>query len=406
MSDRENERIMILRMLEEGKIDAQEALRLLDAVGPPADGPGSPPPPAKEAAHDRAEDLRDRRFRAEEFAGGGEEGDPFEAFRAEFGGRISGLAQAAKEFVGDLVGDLGAVLRELPESGIFRAGPTEPAGRVSFTELPLDATRLAIEGPFDRLKLRPALDGRIEAEAELFVDPAASEETRRAVRLRLDREEGARLRLRVDAPHGLRVRAELTVRIPPGLTVACVNGAGRIETECLDNDLSLETALGSLEVAKHRGKLTAFTKGGAIRCDEIDGDLECRSNTGAIRVCDVRGDAVIECGSGAAEAEAVRGRLQLTGRNGVLKAVFPVPPGAGPHRVETKNGTVTLLFAPGVAATVEATARLGRIALLPGVAARDEGGRIRVEGGGPLILATTQIGAVSVGPAPARSDRP
>lgn len=391
MEARENEKIMILRMLEEGKISAEEALRLLAALG---EARVPSPPPRREEARGRAEEFHER--------GEGPE-EAFESFRHAFAGRFSGVAQAAKEFLGDLFGDVGAVLREIPESGIFRAGETEPLGRSTLDEEPLAATRLAIEGPFDRLKLRPSLSGRIEAEADLFADPSASGETKAAVRLRIDRE-GERLRLRVDAPHGLRLRAELSVRVPAGMALSCGNGAGRVDAECLDGELLLETGLGTLDVARHRGRVVARTKGGAIRCDEIDGDLEAHSLTGSIRASRVGGNATLDCGNGAIEAEAIGGTLVMTGKNGVLKAAFPAAPGAGPHRAETRNGTVTLLFAPGVAATVDATTRLGRVAALAGVPSPDRDGRFLIEGGGPVFTASAGVGTVTIAPLPPREE--
>lgn len=296
----EEERLMILKMVEEGKITSEEAAALLEAldahsewvVVTPGDGLGK----AEESERANRSEEGDSAERAESFAGqcsrNDEDGFDEIGRRAEhFSERVSKAAEELGERLGKLGEELGERVPNFVFSGledIFFLAPThrfeeQMDGR--FEDGPVEILLRGANGNVSvsgwdsdgyRLELVETVRGRHE------------EEARRRIGEALTIERGARrLQLEAGAEYGLNVRVKLW--LPRGIryrmTVKSANG---------------NIALANLEV--DAGRLS--TANGRIQIDSVSGDsLEVVSTNGRIEGALSVGDV---------SAKTTNGRIALT----------------------------------------------------------------------------------------------
>jgi len=104
-------------------------------------------------------------------------------------------------------------------------------------------------------------------------------------------------------------RIDLTITLPPSLSLEVNDGSGSIMITGMDRPITIEDGSGEIEVDHVRGNLRIDDGSGEIRILDIDGDVDVSDRSGEITVRRVEGSVHIRDGSGGIEVEDVSGDL-------------------------------------------------------------------------------------------------
>ncbi len=202
------------------------------------------------------------------------------------------------------------------------------------------------------------------------------------VRFRLERETGG-LRLRVDRDAWLRFLSggpsvRVRIRVPRVFSVDVATAGGPIEVNALRGDVTARSRGGEIRVENVEGRVDLVSAGGRIRIAAIRGALRAHTALGWIAISDVRGPV---------EATTGDGQIRIAGVTGAVDA-------------RTRGGPIALVLPNRARADVDAQTRSGRIHVEPGVALRGDIGprhaRGVINGGGDPLLLRTAAGHITL----------
>jgi len=174
---------------------------------------------------------------------------------------------------------------------------------------------------------------------------------------------------------------DVEIVIPERYNVEFRTGAGNVDIEELEGDVSGRTGAGNVEVAR------------------IEGEVEVTSGAGNIEIADTDGDVYVESGAGTVDLEGIRGRIDASTGAGNITAKI-VGQLVGDSEFRTGAGNVVVYLADDVEADVEGRASLGNAKSDFDVRTRgkfmSKSFSGRINGGGPAISMSSGVGNVSL----------
>jgi len=355
------ERMQILEMVRDGKITAEEGVRLLEAVHPKAaraaGAAGTPGAPG---------------------ASGVDRDDPV-------GSLANAVAQAIQS--GDwksIVGQFAGSWSGGPMHGLERKREREASGWEFLT---------LSEGDHGAFELRPGDSLSVEHEAGSVEAAATAGDSR----LELEGEATHSFEIYVarkdkdvvvvchrTAPFAKMPRLKLSV--PRSVAdVALKTAGGGLTAEAFSVPVHLKTAGGSVRVRDQRGShVAAKTAGGSIKVDGTVDRIDLHTSGGSIK---------FEGRTGAFDVKTSGGSIHIDGAELTM----------GEHTAKTSGGSVHISLARQSSVELEAKTSAGSMAInLPGAEGERSGGRIspryhgRYNGDGAKLKVSTAAGAVHI----------
>lgn len=119
-----------------------------------------------------------------------------------------------------------------------------------------------------------------------------------------------------------RREARYTITVPEKFDIRAKTSGGSIRVSHCEGDLKIHTSGGGIDVGGGKGTLTGSTSGGSVSVKSFTGDMKVRTSGGSIHID----------GAGA--------RVEASTSGGSVSASLPKI--AGPVRLETSGGSVTL----------------------------------------------------------------
>ena len=221
---------------------------------------------------------------------------------------------------------------------------------------------------------------------------------------------------------GLEVWADVTIRVPNGLSLEVEHGVGKVVIDNADGDLQVSTRSGNVEVDGASGELSVATGigdvslmrvrsveaqvatgSGDVRADDFDGDeLQVATGSGDVEVAMIRGQSIqVATGSGEINAREVDAEsVELaTGSGDVSLALDHM--GGGKFSIGTGSGDIALTMPVGASADLHAETDGGEIRVALGDAEfqqqdRDEV-RLTVGQGGARVRLGSGNGDITIG---------
>ena len=354
-----NERMQILEMVRDGKITAEEGVRLLEALQP--------------------------RGAARATGGAGPTGVPGVDRDDPVGSIATAVAHAIQS------GDWKSIIGHF--AGSWSGGPMRGLERKREREADGWAFLTLSEGDHGTFELRPGDSLSVEHEAG-SVEAAATDS---AARLELEGEATHSFEIYVarkdanvvvvchrTAPFAKLPRLKLSV--PRGVTDVALNTAGGgLTAEAFSVPVHLKTAGGSVRVRDQRGsRVEAKTAGGSIKVNGTVDRVDLHTSGGSIK---------FEGRTGAFDVKTSGGSIHIDGAE--LKA--------GEHSAQTSGGSVHISLARQSSVELDAKTSAGNLTInLPGAEGERSGGRIspryhgRYNGDGAKLSVSTSAGAVHI----------
>lgn len=362
-----DERMRILEMVRDGKITAEEGVRLLEAVQPKAASSASSTPGASGAAG----------------AGGA---------RGEWDDPLGMLATAVAEAfqsgnwknLGGLVGSFAGSWSSGPLAALERKREREAEG---WEFLPLSG------GDSGTFTLPEGAEVTVEHEAG-SVEAASGD--------------AARLDLEGEATHNFGV---YVARKDQQVVIACHRTAPfarmprlKLTLPASVKDVTLRTAGGSLTAERFSVPLRLKTAGGSIRVREQRGaEVHARTAGGGIKVDGTPAKIDLHTSGGSIKFEGRTEAIQVKTSGGSID-IDGAHLTAGEHEAKTSGGSVRIRLARASSVEVEAKTSAGTIAVeLPGAEGERTGSRIspryrgRYNGGAARLHVATAAGSVTLG---------
>jgi hypothetical protein len=163
----------------------------------------------------------------------------------------------------------------------------------------------------------------------------------------------------------------LDIRLLPtgeGVALSATTGAERffgrspyadfVVTVPANARVEVTSSSGSIEVRGVAGAVTATSSSGSVTIEEIAGPVTARSSSGSLRLADISGDLYASSSSGSIRATGIGQPREVTSSSGSIRidGLF-----AGDATIRATSGSVTVGFAPGSAARIQATTSSGAI---------------------------------------------
>jgi hypothetical protein len=360
MSD---ERVMVLKMLRDGKISVEEAEGLLEALG--EEGLGASPMPndeqAKRAEEPDSQTAEGRSTPGDQGAAPGwrrKSGEPLRtgpdwaSLGREIGEVVREATQVVREATKDVAPTVRDAVKRLKEEmkgagGKVSAsllvqdlfGLTSASDEVRVSHLLPAGGRLLLRNPRGNVRIERSPDGQayVEARRQAW---SRDEEAARAlldqIGVRFEPRDGD-LVLEVAAEPGFRFRVDLTVRLPDGVAVVAGVNSGDIRAEGLSGDLEVDIKSGDLEIGSHQGAVRGSVKSGEVKLG-VAATCALRVMSGDVAAQEIGGNAEFHVASGDVEIGHVRGGLVAE----VLRGDLMVGSVAGPARVKVMSGDAAL----------------------------------------------------------------
>jgi DUF4097 and DUF4098 domain-containing protein YvlB len=333
------ERMAILKMLEEGKISAQEAERLLRAVGGPSQGEG---PGLDELGKKIGQVMQEAGRTISEAVG---------AARRSSAGRAFG------EMVDDVVSEFSGSGEEIEET---REWTLEAAG-VALLQADTSNGAIEVEGSaLEEIQVRATK--KVKARTLQQAEECAAQVEVHAQR------EGDVVRIWEERPRnlrGIRVEVRYQVRCPRQLALRLSTLNGAVSARGTQAGIEASTLNGKVEVRESQGRMKLHSKNGKVAAH-----LALLSGRGEFETANGKVEVVVRAGQGPIDAKTLNGAVELSlpanfaGRldastvHGHVHSEFPIPvvgkpdktrlegeigPG-GEHlvRLRTVNGAISL----------------------------------------------------------------
>lgn len=146
-------------------------------------------------------------------------------------------------------------------------------------------------------------------------------------------------------------------------------------------------------------ELEARSQNGSIEAREIGGSSRLRTSNGSIKAHGVGGALDVESSNGSIRAYDVHGPVNASTKNGSITAEVTTDDLPEGFRLETTNGSVDLELDAGVAASISARTRNGRVSTDFEGGSQDRRRKtldVDLNGGGPRIELESTNGSIRV----------
>lgn len=177
------------------------------------------------------------------------------------------------------------------------------------------------------------------------------------------------------------------------------SAGGHIEFGDITGTADISTAGGHIEVGNIGARADIRTAGGHISVRNVNGELDAETAGGSISTGDVEGKVRANTAGGSINIESAKGSIQAHTSGGSINAKFASQPKED-SAFETSGGNVSVAFAPGIGANVEADSSNGRVMsdfdeIQTSRDSRWRGeARGAINGGGPRVRISTSSGSV------------
>jgi DUF4097 and DUF4098 domain-containing protein YvlB len=193
------------------------------------------------------------------------------------------------------------------------------------------------------------------------------------------------------ARHGTNLGVRFQISVPQHFNLDVVTQSGDISVDgLLQGDARLTTAGGDVRMGDLTGAVHIETAGGSITLAKVGRDLIARTAGGSIRVGDVKGDAFLETSggeiatgevAGALKAETAGGDIVIGGASGQVVArtaggQIQIGQSGGSVRAETAGGSIRLQGARGRVVAETAGGSIDLLEVESAVRASTAAGRI------------------------------
>jgi len=335
------ERMAVLKLLEQGKISAGEAERLLRAVGGRGEGPN-----LDEVGRKISQAMQEAGRSISEAVGAA---------------RRSSAGRAVGEVFDDVVAEFSGSAEEIEET---REWTLEAAG-VALLQADTSNGDIAVEAT-DQEEIWVRATKKVKARTRQQAEECAAQVEVQAQR------EGDVVRIREERPRnlrGIRVEVRYQVRCPRQLALRLGTLSGAINSQGTRAGVEATTLNGKVEVRESQGPMKLHSKNGKVAAyvDLLSGRGEFETANGKVEVVVRAGQAPIDAKTlnGAVELSlpaGFAGRLDASTVHGHVHSEFPIPvtgkpdkgrlegeigPG-GEHlvRLRTLNGAISLKKTP------------------------------------------------------------
>ncbi len=379
-----DERSMILKMLQEGKISVEEADALLDVLNEPeveteggfskADAGGhgggatSGPAPAFKRADDRAHSGGGHRREGERH-GSGAEGFRFDfdlsglqdTLRTTMGSvretmqGVSASLRDAFSGLGDLenLGDFARTMGKVRSSDVRELGAdTGEAGTLRVSNKWGDVRVTGVDAT------RASVTARITCWA---ADEEAASAAVAATAVRLDEEAGEWV-LASELGSEQATRIDYELQVPRGFSVSVTTASGDLWLEDLAGSQTVNTMSGDVTVASLGSTASdaqsVSTKSGDVIAAELTGEVTLNSLSGDVSVNGFTGFLRVSTQSGDIEVSGGRGSVQLRAMSGDISAQL-VEVGDEPLRLTSVSGDAHLVVPNDASLDVSAASTSG-----------------------------------------------
>jgi hypothetical protein len=222
------------------------------------------------------------------------------------------------------------------------------------------------------------------------------------------------LRPPTDAADRRAVTISYQVHVPPDTEVRTDSDSGATSVSGVSGRVTVRTQSAAISLASLSGAVDVTTGSGAVTADGSAGvlsvktsssgfkgthlaSLQLRTNSGAVTATfSGEGDATVETGSGSIKLNGLRGGVAVTTQSGRIQ-VEGTP--ARPWTARAGSSAIELSVASGTGFSVDASSHSGDVTV---EGAAVEGATTKhkvtgsVRGGGPLMQATSQSGAIRI----------
>ncbi len=172
-----------------------------------------------------------------------------------------------------------------------------------------------------------------------------------------------------------------------------------IEVRSIEGNLDLRTRAGTVRVTEVVGDVAIRTLDGSVELSWVTGDIDARTGRGDIHARHINGQLDLRTDAGEIGLREVRGMAEAKTERGAVYASFVGPP-AG--RLETRRGSVEVIFPARFGVQLEARARGGTVEVGFGAGGDGQRGRDHfvgaINGGGDLLHVYTARGSIRVQP--------
>ncbi|MCY3682821.1 MAG: hypothetical protein OXH16_15580 [Gemmatimonadetes bacterium] len=397
------ERMKVLEMIQDGKITAEDAMRLLDALGDTAEEPQG----QGESRQRRRNGGRQRRRRR---SGGADIQVEVQERIREAQETLRDAMPRARRAVREAMPDVNRIVREatrsIPDVGeiVQEAMQTASEAVAQWTEgsdrkYPEKVVRQFVETTpiqvSDRLSVRTPKGhvtskiwdrDEVQIDAKISVwgtDEAAVKAFAEQIDIQIRRESGA-VQIRPNVPkrkkddpvRSLRIdfelrhpeKVDLDVRASRGnITLPQIDGAATLNNN--RGKTVFEGASGNIRVKQNRGDIAVQHAGGdfiannnrgSINVNRVGGRAVAKNNRGATYLKNIAGATTVHTGRGAVEIENPEAGVMIQSRGGNI-AVRPHKPIDDDYAIQNKDGAVDLTIPDGSAVDVHGYVGRGSI---------------------------------------------
>jgi len=397
------ERMKVLEMIQDGKITAGDAMKLLDALGDTAEEPQG------EGRQRRRNGNRQRQRRRRRTGGADIQVEVQERIR-EAQETLREAMPKARRAVREAMPNVNRIVREatrsIPDVGeiVQEAMQTASEAVSKWTEdrdrkHPEKAVRQQVETTpiqvSDRLSVRTPrghVTSKIWDRDEVKIDATISvwgtdEEAVNAFAEQIDiqvRRESGAVQIQPQVPKQKKddpirsVRIDFELRHPEKVDLGVRARHGNITLPKIDGAATLnnnrgktifEGASGNINVKQNRGDVVVQHAGGdfiannnrgSINVDRVGGRVVAKNNRGSTRLKNITGATTVQANRGVIEIENPESSVMIKSRGGKI-AVRPHKPIGDDYAIQNKDGAVDLIIPDGSAVDVHGYVGRGRI---------------------------------------------
>ena len=368
------ERLKVLEMIQDGKITAEDAVKLLDALGDTAEEP---------RGEDRQRRRNESRQRQRRRRRGGAD------IQVEVQKRIREAMPKARRAVREAtrsIPDVGEIVQEALQtaSEAFsqwtedRRQHPEKAVRQFVETTPIQVSdRLSVQTPRGHVisKIWDRDEVKIDATISVWgTDEEAVNAYAEQIDVQIRRESGV-VKVRPNVPkrekgdpiRSVRIdfelrhpeKVDLNVRARHGnITLPKIDGAanlnnnrGKTILEGASGNISIKQNRGDVAVQHVGGDFTAQNNRGSIRAGRVGGRAVVKNNRGTTRLENIVGVTTVHTNRGAVEIENPEAGVIVQSRSGKI-AVRPHKPIGDDYAIQNKDGAVDLIIPDGSAVDV------------------------------------------------------
>ncbi len=356
-----DEKMKVLKLLEDGKISAEEATKLLDAL--------------KDNTDSTTRNNKNKYFTKELSYG------------------FNTLSRVAKELFGPVVAEFGETLKDLPATIITPFRDFDYSREFTIKEMIKDEIMISVDGKVDSFKFLKSKDNELRVEGKIFVSSTDLNKSSKMPSLEFERSDRS-IKLISTANSIDLYRIEATIYIPQDIKLVCNTKTGNIEVEGVTAIAELNAKLGKITMNNNSGDVTAMTKGGTINVKNHTGTINLDVKNGSLVADNIIGDSHLKCTNGLVELNNPVGLVDIEVSTGSIKVNFSKNISEDKHSIISKTGMIHLFFNEQSDAKVSAVTKLGSVIVDPVFKNRD--GLVKIGEGGPEIVTETKIGTITI----------